>query len=367
MRLKESMLQSFRNGSSMTTVPTPAELGYRMPAEWEPQEAVWLSWPHKQESWPGKFEPVPGVFAEIARHIADVELVRINVADSSMESTVRTLLERSHVRMDHVRFHRNPTNDCWVRDHGPIYVVRERQGRRERALTNWGYNAWGDKYPPYDLDNAVPQRIAHEFGEPMFDGGMILEGGSIDVNGQGLLLTSESCLLNPNRNPDLSREQIEQRLKDFLGIGKVLWLGEGIAGDDTDGHIDDMTRFVGPRTLVTAVEEDPGDENFEPLQANLDRLQALTDLDGRPLEIVTLPMPGPVYFDQQRLPASYANFLIINGGVLVPTYRCEQDQAALKTLQRVFPTRQVVGIDCSDLAWGLGAIHCVTQQQPAAD
>ncbi|SFI77718.1 agmatine deiminase family protein [Planctomicrobium piriforme] len=349
----------------MTSLPTPAQLGYRMPAEWEPQEAIWLSWPHKEASWPGNFEPVPAIFGEIAQHVTDCQLVRINVADAAMEDSARGVLQQAGARLDRVRFHHNPTNDAWVRDHGPIYVVREHQGRTERALTKWGYNAWGDKYPPYDLDNEVPGRIADEFGEKLFEGGMILEGGSIDVNGEGLLLTSEACLLNPNRNPQLTKSEIEQRLKDYLGVGKILWVGDGIIGDDTDGHIDDITRFVNPRTLVTAVEEDKSDENHAILQENLERLQSLTDLDGRHFEIVTLPMPESLHYEETRLPASYANFLIINTKVLVPTYRSRRDAVALGILQRLFPNREVVGIDCTELVWGLGAIHCVTQQQPA--
>jgi len=343
---------------------SPAELGFRMPAEWGPQESVWLSWPHKEESWPGNFEPVPAIFGEIAREIAESQLVRINVADRRMEEAVRRVLTTAGANLDHVFFHHNPTNDAWVRDHGPIYVVRDSGVQRERALTKWGYNAWGDKYPPYDLDNEIPGRIAEEFNETLFDGGMILEGGSIDVNGAGLLLTTEACLLNPNRNPDLSKEEIEQRLKDFLGVHKILWLGDGIVGDDTDGHIDDLTRFVGTRTIVTVVEEDSQDENYHLLQENLDRLRAMTDLEGRPFEIVTLPMPAPVVYEETRLPASYANFLVINEKVLLPTYRCPNDQVALETLQALFPDRRVVGIDCTELVWGLGAIHCVTQQQP---
>ncbi|WP_437228886.1 agmatine deiminase family protein [Planctomicrobium sp. SH661] len=343
----------------------PSALGYRMPAEWEPQEAIWLSWPVRLATWPGKFEPVPRIFAEIARHVTDSELVRINVTDEEMESRVRTLLTECQVRMDRVRFHRNPTNDSWVRDHGPIYLVREQDGKRTRALTNWGYNAWGNKYHPHNLDDAVPLRIAEEFGETVFSNKMILEGGSVDVNGAGVLLTSESCLLNPNRNPHLSRDQIEEQLKGMLGVGKILWLGEGIVGDDTDGHVDDITRFVSARTIVTAVEEDPSDVNHDALQENLKRLQTMTDLDGRPFEIIPLPMPSAVEHAGVRLPASYANFLITNGKVLVPTYRCERDQVALNILSRLFPGREVVGIDSTDLVWGLGAIHCVTQQQPA--
>jgi len=344
--------------------PTPVQLGFRMPAEWEPQEAVWLSWPHKRESWPDAFEPVPGVFVEIARGITLSQLVRINVTDEPMREEVHQLLEDGGVPLDRVRFHLNPTNDAWCRDHGPIYVIRESEGARERAITDWGYNAWGDKYPPYDLDNQIPTRIAIEFNEQRFEGGMILEGGSIDVNGTGTLLTSESCLLHPNRNPDLSKEQIETRLREYLGVSKILWLGDGILGDDTDGHIDDMTRFVSEETIVTAVEPDPTDPNHEPLQENLDRLNSMTLANGRAPQIVTLPMPGPVYVDEHRLPASYANFLITNGNVLVPTYRHAKDRIALDTLQSLFPYRKAIGIDCTPLVWGLGAIHCVTQQQP---
>lgn len=344
---------------------SPTAEGYRMPAEWEPHEATWLSWPHKRESWPDAFEEVPGVFVEIARHLAESELVRINVADEAMADEVRQLLRAGGVRLDAVRFHLNPTNDAWVRDHGPIYVVRDRDGKRERALTDWEYNSWGGKYPPCDLDNAVPKRIGDEFGEPRFVGGMVLEGGSIDVDGRGTLLTTESCLLHPNRNPSLSREQIEQRLCDMLGVTKILWLGDGIVGDDTDGHIDDITRFVAPGVVVTAVEADPEDDNHRPLQQNLDLLRQMTDATDHPFEVVTLPMPGPVWFDGTRLPASYANFLIANRVVLVPTYRHANDAVALETLQSLFPTRTVIGIDCTPLVWGLGAIHCVTQQQPA--
>jgi len=338
-----------------------------MPAEWEPQEAVWLSWPHRLATWPGKFDPVPRIYAEIARHIADSELVRINVADEGMAAAARQALADAHVNLSRVHFHFHPTNDTWVRDHGPIYLIREQEGVRTRALINWKYNAWGNKYHPYNLDDAVPQRIGEEFDEMIFSGGMVLEGGSIDVNGAGLLLTSESCLLNPNRNPQLSREQIEQRLREMLAVQKVLWLGEGIAGDDTDGHVDDMTRFVSQRTIVTVVEEDPSDVNYHALQENLKRLQKMTDLEGRPLEIVQLPMPDAVEHEGHRLPASYANFLITNGKVIVPIYRSPRDASALEILQSLFPDREVVGIDCTDLVWGLGSIHCVTQQQPAAD
>jgi agmatine deiminase len=344
---------------------TPRALGYHLPAEWELHEATWLSWPHKEESWPGAFEPVPEIFVEIARQLSQTEIVRINVADEDFAARVSALLKAGGVDLSAIRFHFIPTNDAWARDHGPIYVVRETYGRRERAIIDWGYNAWGNKYPPFELDDVVPQRVAEESGEQLFQPGIVMEGGSIDVNGRGTLLTTESCLLNPNRNPHLDKFQLEEYLREFFGVNHILWLGDGIVGDDTDGHIDDLTRFVSAKTLVTMIEEDPADDNYEPLQDNLKRLRSMKDQDGQPFQIVTLPMPGPLYFDGQRLPASYANFYIANRGVLVPTYRHANDARALATLQELFPNRRVVGIDCTELVWGLGAIHCVTQQQPA--
>jgi agmatine deiminase len=344
---------------------TPATLGYRMPAEWEPHEATWLSWPHKEASWPDAFEHVPAAFVEMARHISASELVRINVADEDFAARVRTLLQAGGVNLNAVCFHFNPTDDAWVRDHGPIYVVREVNGQRERAINDWGYNAWGNKYPPYDQDDVVPTRIAQETGETLFTPGIVMEGGSIDVNGRGTLLTTEACLLNPNRNPHLNQAQIEQYLKDYLGVTNILWLGDGIVGDDTDGHVDDLTRFVAPDTVVTAIEDDPRDENYEVLMANYERLLQMKDQDGQSLRVVKLPMPGAIYFAEQRLPASYANFYIANKSVLVPTYRHANDARACTILQELFPHRRVVGIDCTHLIWGLGSIHCVTQQQPA--
>jgi agmatine deiminase len=350
---------------------TPREFGYHMPAEWEPHEATWLSWPHKEASWPGAFDSVPEIFVEIARHLTESELVRINVADEDFAERVRALLRAGGVNLDAMRFHFNPTDDAWVRDHGPIYVVRnrDREGAviRERAIIDWGYNAWGDKYPPYDNDDVVPTRIASEMNETLFNPGIVMEGGSLDVNGRGTLITTEACLLNPNRNPHLSRGQIEQYLKDYLGVTDILWLGEGIVGDDTDGHVDDLTRFVAPDAVVTVIEDDPQDENYQPLVENYERLLRMKDQDGNPLRIVKLPMPGPVWFDDQRLPASYANFYIANKSVLVPTYRHENDAKACAILQGLFPDRRVVGVDCTHLIWGLGSIHCVTQQQPATD
>jgi agmatine deiminase len=337
-----------------------------MPAEWEPHRGTWLSWPHKEASWPGKFSPIPPIFSRMVAHLADHEEVHINVAGFPMEAEVRRLLADAGADSGNVFFHYNPTNDAWCRDHGPIFVQRSDDGRTSQAVIDWGFNAWGGKYPPYDLDDVIPTRIAEELGLPVYNPGIVLEGGSIEVNGQGTLLTTEACLLNPNRNPTLSRSEIEDYLRSYLGVSHILWLGDGIVGDDTDGHVDDLTRFVDPSTVVTVVEDDPADENYEPLQKNLERLGGMTDQNGRPLKVITLPMPRPLWHDGQRLPASYANFYIANGLVLLPTYDPARDEEALTTLQPVFPTREVIGIDCTDLVWGLGAFHCVTQQWPLA-
>ena len=343
----------------------PTKLGYRMPAEWEPQEAIWLSWPHRRKTWLTAYDAVPQVFARIASHISDGELVRINVANQEMAEHVKELIRAEAGHLENVRFHFNATNDAWVRDHGPIYVVRDELGERVRAVTNWNYNSWGGKYPPFDLDNDIPSRIADELGEQMFKMDMVLEGGSIDVNGTGTLLTTRSCLLNPNRNPHRTQAEIEQSLMDSLGVQKVLWLGDGIVGDDTDGHVDDITRFVSPTKIVTAYEDNPSDVNYAALKANLELLELMTDPSGERFEILKLPMPAPVYANGSRLPASYANFLICNHKVLVPIYGCVADETALEILQHCFADREVIGINCTDLVWGLGAIHCVTQQQPA--
>lgn len=346
---------------------SPRALGFRMPAEWEPHAATWLTWPRAEGiSFPGKYEVVPPVYAELIRHLTAVEEVNMNVWDAEMEVTVRKLLSKHGTSLDRVRFHHFPAHEPWCRDHGPIFLVREKNGRRERAIVDWDYNAWGGKYPPYDLDDAVPQHVAALRGLPLYSPGIILEGGSIEVNGRGALLTTTSCLLNPNRNPHLNQKQIETYLTDYLGVAQVLWLDEGIAGDDTDGHIDDLTRFVNPSTLVTVVEEDPSDVNYTVLQENLQRLQHFRDLNGAPFRIVTLPMPGVVEHEGQRLPASYANFYIANGIVLMPTFRHANDKVALEILQREFPSRRVIGVDSTELIWGLGSFHCITQQEPAA-
>jgi agmatine deiminase len=347
------------------TAGSPAALGYRMPAEWARHRGTWLSWPHREESWPGKFEPVPGVFAEIVRHLAPHEEVHINVRDLAFEQDVRTVLEAARVAIGNVFFHHNPTNDAWCRDHGPCFIQRQGPHGGEEAIVDWGYNAWGGKYPPFDDDDVIPTRVAGELGLPVFHPGIVMEGGSLDINGRGTLLTTESCLLNPNRNPGLSREEIEQYLRDYLGVTNILWLGDGIEGDDTDGHVDDLTRFVDERTVVTVVEKDPADPNFRPLRENLERLRGMTDQDGRPFNVVTLPMPPAMYQDGQRLPASYANFYVANDIVLLPAYHPPTDEIARATLQRHFPTRQVLPLNSVDLVWGLGSFHCVTQQWPA--
>lgn len=361
----------------------------RMPAEWEPHQATWLSWPHREESWPGKLHLVLPVYAQMVAALARSETVHINVNDAVMEMEAQELLQTAGARGD-IRFHHFPTNDAWCRDHGAIFVFGYQEGESHPALNqpatnvhpaamnrratdayprlialDWGYNAWGDKYETYDLDNQIPMHMAAALDVPRIEESMILEGGSIDVNGQGLLLTTEACLLNPNRNPHLSQEQIEQRLCTLLGVQQVLWLGDGLVGDDTDGHVDDLARFVAPNTVVTVVEDDPEDENYALLQANLNRLRGMCDLHGQPLKIIELPMPPAIVCEGQRLPASYANFYIANRVVLLPFFNHPNDQRAQQILQACFPDREVIGIDCTDLVWGLGAFHCLTQQVPA--
>jgi agmatine deiminase len=345
---------------------TPAQLGYRMPAEWETHVGTWFTWPRPEGiSFPDKYDTVPPVYAELIKHLVKVEDVNINVWHAEMEAWVRGLLKDNGTPLERVKFHHFPAYEPWCRDHGPIFLVRDQGGKHERAIVDWAYNAWGGKYPPYDLDDAVPQHVAKLRGLPLFSPGIVMEGGALELNGKGTLLTTEACLLNPNRNPDLSKEQIEQYLKDYLGVTNILWLGDGIVGDDTDGHVDDLTRFVNPTTVVTIVEEDPQDENYHLLQENLKRLQTMKDQDGRPLRVVELPMPGLVEFDGQRLPASYANFYIANGIVLVPTYRHKNDQKAIDILQREMPSHKVIGVDSTELIWGLGSFHCISQQEPA--
>lgn len=342
---------------------TPKQHGYRFPAEWEPQAATWLSWAHKLESWPDKFEPVPYIYTNIVRTIARFQHVNINVKDQAMFDDVTSRLTLAGVPQERFTLYIIPTNDAWCRDHGPAFVVNP-AAKEKKAIVDWGYNAWGGKYPPFDLDDDVPTRIAEHYKVPVYYPGIVMEGGAIDVNGDGCLLTTRACLLNKNRNPHLTQEQIEEYLREYYGQEKVLWLTDGIAGDDTDGHIDDLARFTDARTIVTCVEEDPQDENYEVLQENLALLRTLTDRHGRPFRIVELPMPGHVAYDGQRLPASYANFLIGNGFVTVPVFNHPNDLKALNILQSCFPDRAVIGIDCTDLVWGLGTLHCISQQEP---
>lgn len=354
--------------ASATAIQSPpaSARGYRMPAEWEPHAATWLSWPRREGiSFPGKnaYDKAMPALAKMVHALADSEPVHINVCDSAHEEDVKRILSRVGASASHVTFHHIPTNEPWCRDHGPIFVTR-REDPKLLAL-DWEYNAWGWKYPPFEDDDYVPTAIAEKLGLPVEYPGMVLEGGSIDVNGEGLLLTTRSCLLNQNRNPDLSQAQIGQKLRDWLGVKEILWLGDGIEGDDTDGHVDDITRFIGPSTVITAVEEDEHDPNFEPLQQNLDRLHTMRLADGEPLHVLTLPMPTRIMRDGQRLPASYANFYIANSIVLLPVFNEHNDSWAVSALHEAFPNRRIVPIDCCELIWGLGAFHCLTQQQPA--
>ena len=335
-----------------------------MPAEWEPHEATWISWPHPDgASFPSAYDRVVPVFVEMVKALTESEIVRINVRDTAQETKVRTLLGDS--RPEHIEYFQVPTNEPWCRDHGPIFLKRKENPRI--AAVKFGFNAWGYKLSPFEDDDAAATLMSKIIGIPVFDfGEFVLEGGSIEVNGQGTVLTTESCLLNPNRNPDLSREQIEANLRNALGVTQVLWLGDGIEGDDTDGHIDDITRFVSPNTVVTVVEEDEDDPNYEPLELNLQRLRTMQLLNGTPLRVLKLPMPSRIVRDGQRLPASYANFYVGNTVVLLPAYHDTNDAWAASVLKEAFPHRSIVPIDCRELIWGLGAFHCLTQQQPAA-
>ena len=360
-------------GDETQSKATPHALGYRMPAEWDRHEATWLAWPHNPDDWPGKFQTIPWVYAEIVRLLSAHERVHILVNDERAEQRALGILERAGALLDQVTFHRWPTNRVWTRDSGPIFV-RDAAGRV--ALTNWCFNAWA-KYADWQLDDEVPEHVAELLGmdawEPAIElsGGqarrLVLEGGSIDTNGAGVLLTTEECLLSDvqARNPGVSREELERAFHDFLGIDQVIWLGRGVAGDDTHGHVDDISRFVAADTIVTAVEPDTRDPNHEPLAENLERLMAARARNGKQFKVVELPLPRPVIFRGQWLPASYANFYIANGLVLVPTFNDSNDRVALNILADLFPGRDVIGIHSVDLVWGLGTLHCMTQQQPA--
>lgn len=334
---------------------------FRMPAEWEHHQATWLSWPHNRETWPDELEEVERIMALAVRALATGETVIINVLDDAHQRNVASLLDDAGVRGE-IHFAHIPTDDAWIRDHGAIFIQDLDGGIR---ATSWQFNAWGEKYPPWDLDNAAAERMAMYLEVPVVGDDMVLEGGSIEVNGSGVLLTTASCLLNPNRNRGMSRIDIEKRLRDKLGIRDVVWLGNGIAGDDTDGHIDDITRFVSEHTILTTVEKDREDENFDSLQENLEVLHGLRRKNGDPYTIIELPMPAPLHRKGERMPASYANFYIGNRVVLMPAFDDPADAEARAILSRCFPTRTIVTLDCRALIWGLGAFHCLTQQVPA--
>jgi agmatine deiminase len=352
-------------------IETPHQLGYRMPAEWEPHEATWLAWPHNPEDWPGKFQAIPWLYAEIVRLLAARERVHLLVRDERERRRALSILKRAHANLDNVSLHPWPTDRVWTRDSGPIFV---RNPHGQVAITNWHFNAWA-KYPDWHLDDQIPARAAELLGVPSWeptialgDGQrrLVLEGGSIDTNGQGVLLTTEECLLSEiqQRNPGVSREQLDGAFSDYLGMEQVIWLGRGIAGDDTHGHVDDITRFIAPTTILTAVEPNATDPNHQPLAENLARLRDARTRDGKQFTVVELPLPRPVVFRNQRLPASYANFYIANGLVLMPTFHDPNDRVALGILAEAFPDREVIGIHAVDLVWGLGTLHCMTQQQP---
>jgi len=343
---------------------TPKSLGYYFPAEFAKHDAVWLSWPHKEESWPGKIASIYPSYCAFVKTVALTERVNINVATDKMRQGAVKMLELAGVDMSKVQFYLHPTNDAWCRDHGPSFLISN-NAEYPKAIVDWNINAWGGKYPPFDLDDVIPTRIAEQLNLPVFYPDIIMEGGSVDFNGAGTVITSTCCLLNENRNPHLQQAQIEQYLGDYYGIEQVLWVSEGIVGDDTDGHIDDTVRFVNEDTVLTVVESNVLSENFDLLQKNLKELKAMRLADGKQLNIVELPMPTDVIYEGQLLPASYANFYISNGHIIVPTYQCAQDDKAMQIIQSCFPTREVVGIDSTDIIWGLGSFHCLSQQEPS--
>ena len=367
--------------------PTPAALGYRMPGEWEPHAATWIAWPHNRTDWPGKFAPVPWVYAEVVRNLARVEQVNILVNDVTAEASARDVLVTAAVlpkdcvepgtRSGNIRFWPLPTNRGWLRDTGPTFVKRDvwaKSGKGSLGAVSWRFNAWA-KYSDWKRDAPVSTEIARNtkarVWQPELElagrpSRVVLEGGSIDVNGRGTLLTTEECLLSDiqARNPGATRAQLEKVFADYLGTRKVIWLGGGIAGDDTHGHVDDISRFVAPNVVVTAYEPDTSDDNHEPLRENFLQLRRSRDQDGKPLQVVKLPMPAPVSFGGQRLPASYANFYIANRLVLVPVFNDANDRVALNILAEAFPGRTIAPIYCGDFVLGLGTLHCMTQQQP---
>jgi len=341
----------------------PKDRGYFFPAEWHKHRATWLSWPHKEASWPGKLESIYTPYSTFIKTVSAGETICINISNEQMERQATEYLIKAGVNMEKIVFYKHPTNDAWCRDHGPAFLINP-HANMPKIIIDWGYNAWGDKYPPYDLDDVIPTKIGKSLGIPVVNAPIVMEGGSVDFNGKGTVLTTTSCLLNPNRNPHFNQQQIEEHLYNYYGVEQVLWLGDGIVGDDTDGHIDDITRFVNDTTVVTVIEENKNDENYAPLQDNLNLLKEMRLLNGKQLDIIELPMPSAVIHEDQRLPASYANFYISNAAVVVPTYRDKNDQRALDILSSCFPHHQVIGIDSTDIIWGLGSWHCLSQQEP---
>ena len=344
---------------------TPLELGYRMPAEWERHEATWLAWPHNKETWPGKLRAVDEIYLQMIEALTGHEKVCLLVNDERTREKVARELAPRRINPKNLTYHLIPTVDTWIRDYGPNFILRRSEEKTEIASVRWIFNAWGGKYESLAEDNQVPDRLLPRLGMPVFRPGLVLEGGSIDTNGAGTCLVTEQCLLNPNRNPHLGRSGIEKALGDFHGFTHFIWLGEGIEGDDTDGHVDDIARFVNPMTVVAAVEENPSDRNQTPLRENLKRLGQAADQEGKKISVIPIPMPGRVEDSGNRLPASYLNFYIANGVVLVPIFGHANDREALQTLQKLFPDRKVVGIRSEALVVGLGGIHCVTHEQPA--
>lgn len=343
---------------------TPKDLGYYFPAEFAPHDATWLSWPHKEASWPEKIHTIFPYYSQFIKELTKSEKVCINVNNEALKAFAVSHLLQADVDLSKVQFFMHPTNDAWCRDHGPAFLINP-DAKQKKVIVDWNYNAWGGKYPPYDLDDIIPTFIAKHYNIPVYYPGIVMEGGSVEFNGKGTVLTSTACLLNKNRNPHLNQSQIETYLCNYYGVEQVLWVDEGIVGDDTDGHIDDTVRFVNEDTVITVIEENKNDENYPLLQHNLKQLQQMRLLNGKQLNIVELPMPDEIVHNDQRLPCSYANFYIANHAVIVPTFRCNKDDKALQIIQNCFSTRTVVGIDSVEIIWGLGSFHCLSQQEPA--
>jgi len=337
-------------------------VGYRFPAEWERHEATWLTWPYREESFPENLHVVYEQYVCFIGQIAKSEKVRINIPDEGQKAVLYSWLEKLSLGDENIQCFIHPSNDVWCRDHGPAFIVNPK-AVYPKAIVDWEFNAWGGKYPS-NFDNQIPQFIASTFSLPYVSPGIVMEGGSVDFNGEGDLLTTTACLLNKNRNPHLSQKQIEEYLRKYYGVHNIIWLGDGIAGDDTDGHVDDITRFVDANTIITVIEHDKSDENYEPLKENARKLAKVRLANGKQLDIVELPMPKPLYYKADRLPASYANFYFANSALIVPVFNCDADEKVLEILSNLIKDRPVVGIDSSNIVRGLGSFHCLSQQEP---